>query len=274
MSSKYKFTLIGIVFVILGLLLVPQSLLENLAHKYIGARPENFLILETVGRVEKKSQGGDHFSPLEAKDSVLSGDTVITHGDSKVLFNFDPPFWLMPYSKMEFSKKDGGWVGYLSYGEVKKLATVSRNEKIALFHDDKLIETEQYSSAEETLIAATVPVTDTAFKEIPASDSAPQNVIEKQIFQTLLLHKKFFQGCFIKYYKTKSGDIRGGESVFDLLIDVTGAIEKATVTRSDIQDPEYLECLKLVFSRIRFKNLPLKEPLHALFPLNVDMPQQ
>ena len=96
-------------------------------------------------------------------------------------------------------------------------------------------------------------------------------MIEKQISQTLVLHKKFFQGCLIKLYKKENGATKGGETVFDLLIQVNGVIEKTTVTKSDIQDQEYISCLKQVFARVRFKNLQIKEPLHALFPLNTEL---
>jgi hypothetical protein len=274
MNRKYQFLFLGLLLFIAGLVLIPQGFLENLAHKYFAAQPANYLIQEVVGRVEKKSLGSTLFVATSAKSSVFSGDTIITHGDSKALFNFDTPFWLMPYSKMEFIKKDGAWIGHLIYGEIKKISTLSNNDKIDLVYEDKIIEEDQFSSSQDSnLIATVLPFNESSYNDISSGEAAPQNIIEKQIYQTLLLHKKFFQGCLVKYYKTKGGNITGGESVFDMTIDVTGAIEKTNITRTDIDDEEYLNCLKLVFSRIRFKNLPIKEPLHALFPLSVELPQ-
>lgn len=274
MTKKYKLLLIGLVLAIGGLVLVPQGFLEKLGRSYVSNAPANFLIQEVVGRVERRALSATRFETVSSKSALQPGDMIVTHGDSKVLLNFDPPFWLMPYSKMEFLRREEGWIGHLIYGELKKLPNLSNNSKIDLIYDDKIIEQDQFSSSEEALIANVLPVNESTFKDLSMGREAPpQNIIEKQIYQTLLLHKKFFQGCLIKYYKTQSGQITGGESVFDLRIDITGAIETSRVTRTDINDTDYLDCLKSVFARIRFKNLPIKEPLHATFPLSIELPE-
>ncbi len=272
MNKKYQYLFAGLIVVITALVLLPQSFLESLAYEWNTTQPSNFIVQDIVGRVEKRQANATQTQEVLAKSSISPGDTVFTHGDSKALLNFDPPFWLMPYSKMEFLKKDGVWVGHLVYGEIKKLATVSDGEKIELVYEDQAIDQEQFSSSQDSTLIANVLPTEETFKEIPTGETAPQNALEKQIYQTLQLHKKFFQSCLIKYYKNQSGKIASGETVFDLTIDITGAIEKTSITKTDINDSEYLQCLKVVFSRIRFKNLPIKEPLHVLFPLGVELP--
>ena len=111
MNRKSKYLLLGLIVVIEVLVFLPQGFLESVAHRYAAPRAENYLVQEIVGRVEKKALGSTRYDAVEAKSSLIPGDTLFTYGDSKALLNFETPFWLMPYSKMEFLKKDGVWIG-------------------------------------------------------------------------------------------------------------------------------------------------------------------
>ncbi len=258
--------------ILAGLLALPPAWIETL----FGSTPDTgtpHLILDVYGKVEKKSVLGTSYSEVSKSTEFENGDVVMTHEDSKVLLGFSPSFWLLPFSKMEFVKEQDQWVGRLIYGEVRKLeSSPSQNTPIQLVHNQQVINENEFSSSREIIITPLVGLDSETFQDISDKDVLPQNAIEKQIYQTLLLHKKFFQSCFIKYYKTSSGQVRGGETVFDLLIDLTGAIEAATVVRTEVNDKDYLQCLKVVFSRMRFKNFQAKEPLHALFPLHAELP--
>ncbi|MBY0385664.1 hypothetical protein K2X05_10955 [bacterium] len=253
-----------------GLLLLSPSSIEFLFS------PESkgeTVILDLYGKVEKKATQTTSYLQVEKSTPLASGDTLVTFEDSKVLLHFTPTFWLLPFSKMEFIKNDSRWIGRLIYGEIRQIESKNKNQNsIELIYNDQKITETDFSSSREMIIAPLVTSETETFQEISSNDSPPQNRIEKQIYQTLLLHKKFFQGCFLKYYKNHSGEMSGGQTIFDLLIDVTGTIEIAHVTKTDINDPEYLQCLKGIFARMRFKNFQTKEPLHAIFPLQVDLP--
>lgn len=281
MTKSHYYILAGVVLLVI-LALIPQSLLERTAYRlFYNVKPIG-QVHEVIGRTEKSISGSTQLLSVSAGDAVNASDTYITHGDSKILFKFDPPFWLMPYSKIEFIRNAGSVddeiIGHLIYGEIKKSLSPSDNinrkeaNAITLTYDNKMIDGSEFSSSVDFLETPLVTLSENEFKDIQESDNSSQNMVEKQIFQTLLLHKKFFQGCLIKLYKKESGATRGGETVFDLLIQVNGVIEKTTISKSDIQDQEYISCLKQVFARVRFKNLQIKEPLHALFPLNIEMP--
>jgi hypothetical protein len=259
----------------LGLLLVASP---EWLERIFKASPDSLnknLILDVYGKVEKRPTQSNTYETVQREMPLSSGDTVITHEDSKVLFGFSPSFWLMPYSKMEFVRGEERWTGRLIYGEIRQIEVVKpSSDLIALVYNSQPITEKEFSSARETIITPLASTDSENFQELSAKEGLPQNILEKQIFQTLLLHKKFFQTCFIKYYKKKSGQIRGGETLFDLLIDVTGTIESARVNRTDIGDADYLQCLQLVFARMRFKNFKTEAPIHALFPLYVELPEE
>ncbi len=232
------------------------------------------VVSDIYGKVEKRFASDPTLSVLTAQTPLKSGDIVITHQDSKVLLQFSTAFWLMPFSKMEFILDGEQWQGHLLYGEVKKIETVINNSRpsILLSYQGQTITDTEFSSTREVIEAPLVSTNDEKFQELEEKENSPQTLIEKQIFQTLQLHRKFFQTCFVRLYKTQLGKVNGGETLFDLLIDVNGSIESAKVMRSDIDDKEYHQCLQSVFARMRFKNFSAKEPLHALFPIFVEMP--
>jgi hypothetical protein len=268
MKRNHLYILIGLALLI-SLMLLPQPFLEKTAYRIFGSTGKFAEVKEVIGRGEKSYAGSTQWIGANAGDEIGLGDAFLTHGDSKILFQFDPPFWLMPYSKIEFLKNEDEVIGHLIYGEIKKLQGNPENPAITLKYDEKNIDAESFSSASDTLITPLVQ-SDGNFKDLSLNNSAPDGTMEKQIFQTLLLHKKFFQTCLIKLYKKQAGT-KGGQTVFDLFIQVNGVIEKATVTRTDIQDQEYIDCLKQVLDRVRFKDIALKEPLHATFPLNISL---
>lgn len=253
-----------------GLLLLSPSSIETL---FSSSTKGEDVVLDIYGKVEKKGLMKTAYSQIEKSTTITSGDTLVTFEDSKVLLNFSPSFWLLPYSKMEFVKSEEKWIGRLIYGDIRQIESESKSKNLIelIYNDQKITETD-FSSAREMIIAPLAPSETETFQEISSQASPPQSRIEKQIYQTLLLHKKFFQGCFLKYYKNRSGQIAGGQTIFDLLIDVTGTIENAQVTKTDISDADYIQCLKGIFARMRFKNFQTKEPLHAIFPLQVDLP--
>ncbi len=268
------FWIIGVGAALACLLVLPPTWIES----YFG--PSNSsekvrVVVDFYGKVEKRSALMTGQDSVAKNTEIQNGDVVMTFEDSKVLLGFNPTFWLLPYSKMEFVKVNTQWNGRLVYGEVRKIESKedTKNPPIELFYNQERIVDTEFSSSRDVIVATLVGPTSEGFQDIAGQEAAPQNSIEKQIFQTLLLHKKFFQSCFIKYYKNKPGEnIRSGETVFDLLIDVTGTIESATVTRSDISDKYYMQCLQMVFARMRFKNFQATESFHALFPLQVELP--
>lgn len=269
--QKHWLWILSTLLILVGFVFLPPDWIESLFRPSSNTGRSG-LVLDVYGKVEKKPVLGTVYSPMSKSSALETGDIVITHQDSKVLMGFSPSFWLLPFSKMEFVKKEEQWIGRLVYGEIRKIdGTDSSKPVIELVHNQQLITDAVFSSSRETIVAPLVSLESETFQEISEKDVAPQSGIEKQIYQTLLLHKKFFQSCFIKYYKGSSGDVKGGETVFDLLIDLTGTIETATVIQTDINDKDYLQCLKIVFSRMRFKNFQAKEPLHAIFPLQADL---
>lgn len=270
------FWIVGVGAALVVLLALPPAWFES----YLGSEADaekTKVVLDVYGKVEKKSALLTGQDSVSKSSHLQNGDMVMTFEDSKVLFGFNPTFWLLPYSKMEFIKIGSQWSGRLVYGDIRKI-TPPQNQNappIELFFNQERIEQSEFSSSRDVIVAPMANTSNEGYQDINGQEATPQNSVEKQVFQTLLLHKKFFQTCFIKYYKNKPGDnIRSGETVFDLLIDVTGTIESATVTRSDISDKEYLECLQMVFKRMRFKNFQATESFHALFPLQVELPTQ
>jgi hypothetical protein len=274
MRKKHFYILVGLALLI-SLLFVPQSLLEKTAYRIFRAPGKLGTIQEVIGRGEKTYPGGTQWISLKADDSVNEGDLFVTHGDSKILFAFNPPFWMMPYSKIEFLRRGEDIVGRLIYGEIKRLPPKEDSPEILITFEEKIIDSDSFSTSEGIegglLETALVPLSDASFKALSTSEQTPQGLTEKQIFQTLLLHKKFFQSCMIRLYKKENG-LKSGQTVFDIVIQVNGVIEKTSVNKTDIQDQEYLTCLKRVFARVRFKNLQIKEPLHAVFPVNIETP--
>jgi hypothetical protein len=272
--KTHWFWIIGVGILLLCLLALPPAWIES----YLGPSTESEptrVVLDVYGKVEKRSALLTGQDSVSKSSDLQNGDVIMTFEDSKVLLGFNPTFWLLPYSKMEFVQVGTQWTGRLIYGELRKLdsSEVTNRLPIELFYDQERIEGAEFSSSRDHIVAQLASRPGEGFQDITGQDASPQNSIEKQIFQTLLLHKKFFQTCFIKYYKNKPGEnIRSGETIFDLFIDVTGTIEAATVTRSDIGDKDYLQCLQMVFKRMRFKNFQATESFHAIFPLQVELP--
>ncbi|MCC6137359.1 MAG: hypothetical protein IT287_01915 [Bdellovibrionaceae bacterium] len=267
----------GIVFSLLLLVagvlfFLPNSALDILFQS--SAKNANGLkaINDVYGRVEKKGERDTHLSSVAKSSVIASGDTFYTHADSKVLFAFSNSFWLMPHAKMDFLKNETGWIANLVYGDIKKISDISDSQKpnVEVVFASQPISTENFSTYEFDPIDIDMKTED--LKDFSPDSAIPQNVLEKQIFQTLSLHKKFFQGCLVKHYKKTSGNFGSGETVFELTIDITGNISKTQIIRSDIPDDDYKKCLKTVLDRVRFRNLPLKEPMIALFPLSIEMP--
>lgn len=270
MSKSFYYLLIAVALLV-GLLFVPQSFLEKTAYRLFHSSQKIGTVKDVIGRGERTYRGSTQWLSVTSGQDVSAGESFITHADSKILFHFDPPFWLMPYSKVEFLQQNDAIIGHLIYGEIKKLEPNAEAQAITLVFEEKPIASEEFSTAPSPVEAPLVSTDDPSFKALSLNDKVPKDDLQKQIFQTLLLQKKFFQTCFIKHYK-KMPTTRGGETVFDLFIQVNGVIERATVTSSDIQDPEYIDCIKIIFKRMRFKNLIIKDPVHATFPLNIETP--
>lgn len=254
---------------VVALTMMPADFFESLFQKKQKNTPARFFkINDVIGRA-------DRTSPLPlvtlSKSTLLeNGNLLITHADSKILLSVESQgdVWVMPFSKVELLQDKGEPAElHLIYGEIKK----SQGTTIETYYRGALIQNDEFSTVTEALISPLPFSNEVTFKEISLKESAPQNKIEKQIFESLLLHKRFFQGCLVKHYKKENGQISGGETVFDLLISTNGVIEKTTVMRSQINSKEYLNCLEQVLQRVRFKGLTLKEPLHAVFPLNIEL---
>lgn len=268
----------GIVFFILILIagvlfFLPSSIFDSVFSSSTSREHGLNVIQDVYGRVEKKSDKSTALSPVRTSSVVTSGDTFYTHSDSKVLFGFDTTFWLMPHSKMEFIQQNGKWTANLVYGDIKKLtdtASSGSQPAVDIVFASQPINTESFSSYEFDPIEIDVKTGE--FKDFSPEGGIPQNVLEKQIYQTLGLHKKFFEGCLIRYYKKTNGNFGNSETIFELTIDITGNISNTRIVRSDINDEDYKKCLRTVLDRVRFRNLPLKEPMMALFPLSIEMP--
>lgn len=207
-------------------------------------------------------------------DPLYENDVIITHTDSKTQLLFRPTFWLMPHSKIELVKTKTGIEGRLIYGELKK--TVSKKnykaQNISLTYNDALITDNHFSTFKDTTLNNLAPINTTVdFDELSQAKTRPDNLIEKQIFQTLALHKRFFQSCLIRHYKKNKGQLTGGETVFSMMIQPNGDIEKIRVTKSETKNQDYENCLTEVLARVRFKNLKIDEPLPAVFPLNIEL---
>lgn len=272
MSRKNIVVFLVLTLLIAVLFLLPNSVTDSLF--YISKdSPKGVLVIRDIyGFVQKKNFQTTELSEVGLKTPIAPGDTLYTHADSKVLLSFKNPFWLMPHSKMEFAKHGERWVAQLVYGEIKKLPELQddTSPSAELIFATQAITTDTFSSYDFEPID--IDLKPTEFKEVSAGATQPQNIIEKQIFETLGLHKKFFEGCFIRLYKKNKGQLINGETVFELTIDVTGAISNSRIVRSDIQDDSYTKCLRTVLERVRFRNLPLKEPMLALFPLSIEAP--
>lgn len=272
MNKKTGIVLSLLVLVAGVLFFLPNSALDTLFKPSHQNNKGLSAIADVYGRVEKKGYKQASLETVSTSSVVASGDTFYTHADSKILFSFATTFWLMPHSKMEFIKKGGRWTANLVYGDIKKVSDDPGSDKTSLeiVFNSEPINTENFSTYEFDPID--IDIKSGEFKDFSPEDGIPQNVLEKQIFQTLGLHKKYFQGCLIKHYKKTGGNFGSGETVFELTIDITGTIAKTHIVRSDIGDEDYKKCLKTVLDRVRFRNLPLKEPMIALFPLSVEMP--
>lgn len=271
--NKKTPTVFLFVAVVLGLLFfLPNSVMDFLFQKSQPSLKSISVIGDVYGKVQKKNTNDLNLNTVTKEDSLSSGDTLYTHSDSKILLLFKNSFWLMPHSKMEFVKKNSKWVGNLVYGDIKKITEDENSNKpaIDIVYASQPIAVDVFSTYEFETIDLDIK-TD-SFKDSPTESNPTQNVIEKQIFQTLGQHKKFFQGCLIKHYKKTGGNFKSGETVFELKIDITGNIVNTHVVRSDNFDEDYKKCLKTVLERVRFRNLPLTEPMIALFPLSVEMP--
>lgn len=267
----------GIVFSILILLagilfFLPNSIVDSVFSSNTRDSGQA-LIQDVYGRVEKKNEKSTQLSSVTSSTRVASGDTFYTHSDSKILFGFSTVFWLMPHSKMEFVRQNNNWTANLVYGDIKKVSESTGDPgkpAIDIVFGSEPISTDNFSSYEFDPIEIDVKTGE--FKDFSPDDGIPQNILEKQIFQTLGLHKKFFEGCLIRYYKKTKGNFGNSETVFELTIDITGNISSTRIVRSDISDEDYKKCLRTVLERVRFRNLPLKEPMLALFPLSIEMP--
>lgn len=254
------------------LFFLPNSALDTLFKSTAQKEQGLEAVQDVYGKVEKKGVKDAGLESVTTSSALVSGDTFYTHADSKVLFGFSTTFWLMPHSKIEFLKSGTKWVANLVYGDIKKVSETTDDKlpTVEIVHASQAINTENFSSYEFDPIDMDVQTEN--FKDFSPDGGVPQNVLEKQIFQTLGLHKKFFQGCLIRHYKKTNGNFGSGETVFELTIDITGNISKTHIVRSDITDEDYKKCLKTVLDRVRFRNLPLKQPMIALFPLSVEMP--
>ncbi|MBY0313903.1 MAG: hypothetical protein K2Q26_00155 [Bdellovibrionales bacterium] len=245
---------------------LPPQFFESFFKK--SSKKENLLgIKEVIGTVQKISPLP--FETVTKESNLHHQDLIITHADSKILF-FLPTqgeVWVMPFSKVEIYQDGEVNELRLIFGEIKKPAGSS----FRVSYRGAIIQNDEFSTVREALVSEVPMLSETTFKDISLKDSTPQNMIEKQIFQTLLLNKKFFQACLVKYYKKEGGKISGGETVFDLLISPNGVIEKSTIIRSEMKSADYHACLEQVLTRVRFKGLTLKESVHAVFPLNIEL---
>lgn len=258
--------LLGVVFVAF----MPPSFFESVFKKKNEEKKMSsfFTIREVIGRAENISPTPPEI--LATNSPIAPLNVLITHADSKILLSLETKgeIWVFPFSKVELLvDADGNPELHLVYGEIKK----SSGSTISAFYRGALIQNDEFSTVQEALISEVPVMNETTFKDLSLKESAPQNILEKQIFETLSVHKRFFQSCLIKFYKKENGKVNGGETVFDLLISPNGVIEKSVVTRTEIKSSEYLACLEQVLSRVRFKGLTIKEPVHAVFPLNIEL---
>ena len=272
MDKKNILVFLGLTCLLTLLFFLPNSFMDSLFHGSKTADRGFILIKDIYGSVQKKKSSQIQLTDVTHKTWLESGDTFYTHTDSKVLFGFKTPFWLMPHSKMEFLKQKDLWVAHLVYGELKKVPETSEahSPEVQILHLSRPITSDIYTSHEFEPID--IELNSNSFKDLAPGAPQPQNRIEKQIFETLGLHKKFFEGCLIRHYKKTKGQLNNGETVFEITIDVTGIISNTRIVRSDISDDTYTKCLRTVLERVRFRNLPLKEPLRALLPLSMDLP--
>lgn len=102
--------------------------------------------------------------------------------------------------------------------------------------------------------------------------SSPQSTIKSTAKVKALLdrQKRFYEKCLIKAYEDSEGTLTSGELKVELTISASGHLIQMKVLNSTIGNANLHSCLKQVFERVRFPQLPRQESF--TYPILVQFP--
>lgn len=99
----------------------------------------------------------------------------------------------------------------------------------------------------------------------------PDDEFQTLLAETLKLHQRFLEKCFIKLYEKKNGTLLGGQVNTRFQISTKGQVQNVNIVQSDFNDNAFNTCVKEVISRVQFKGY--KEGARTVdFPIQINIP--
>ncbi len=213
-----------------------------------------------------KTTNAESFSSLASQSPLQGPLRIVTGFDSEADLLFGEPFRILENSSVHLYKRANKYFVEIIRGGIQRQAPSPQVE----FQVDGQSKTglEIFASTDQKLLALK-PVENHAAKGgVTAQPSAD---FQDLIGNTLKLHQRFLEKCFIKLYEKRNGKIQAGDVRTRFKINGKGHIDQVEILNTAFDDESFNSCVREVISRVQFKNY--QEGVRTVeFPIEIQLP--
>ncbi len=223
-------------------------------------------IKNTKGLVLGKAPAADSFSSLASQSPLLGPLRIVTGFDSEADLLFGEPFKILENSSVHLYKRANKYFVEIIRGGIKRQAPSKQVEFQVNGQSKSGLEI--FAPSDQKLVALK-PVENQAANG--AITAQPSTDFQDLIGNTLKLHQRFLEKCFIKLYEKQHGQIQAGQVRTRFKINRKGHIDQVEILDSAFKDESFKSCVQEVISRVQFKNY--QDGVRTVeFPIEIQLP--
>jgi hypothetical protein len=219
-------------------------------------------VLSVKGLTLARPIDQESFTRIAAKQKINGPLKIVTGFDGEVTLDFGETFTLLSNSSALLSKKGLNFIVTLESGEIKRQKPA---ENVQFLVGQKLQTGWQIKAPKRGPQLSTANLA----QEEYASPTVELDLnLQKRIQETMKLHRRFLEKCFIKFFEKENKIYESGTITSRFTLSRQGRLKDVSITNSDFDDEALKACVQEVLSRVRFKNYR-GEDKTVLFPITI-----
>ncbi len=252
-------------------------------------------VLSVQGQVMGRSMTNEKkVEELKAKSLLSPPMMLITGLDSEVSLIFGENFRVFSQSSLLLEKVGPKFRVHLLKGRLQRIKIspnvefivnnmAADSEKLELKalgtnSEDETNESPMTSATEEYTPQLSDEETNSDMIRSPKDPSqtlAETNIKKPQeqklLQETLSLHQRFLEKCFIQHFERLKGQTQAGQILMKFVIQKDGRLRDVNIKKSPYRDKAFHQCLIAVMKRVRIKKV-FDQDTPVEFPLQISIP--
>ncbi len=252
-----------LLIILLAVLIFTQDL------NFFGVPPQKVVgkVIETKGLVLGKSSEHESFVSLSTQTPLLETFEIVTGFESLTSLQFGETFKILANSKVKLLKKANNYQVHLDRGSIERLG---QKDNVHFFVENKRQNSMQIAAPS----GSTITEIETGLIVDEPGEMVQPEANEKfqtTLHETMRLHQRFLEKCFIKLYERQEGGVTPGRILVRFTLGAKGRLTNVNIRESDFTDQDFHLCVTEVISRVHFKRYKGQQRTIDL-PLQIRLP--